>query len=176
MDSLKARYIEEAAKDVLSKDETLDYLNTKETIKTVASASISSIRTHMNHLDQEVIDMVIQDVSDGNSISSIKAKILKKELSQHKETAALNFAETYIASTDYWQENGANYVDYIDTNVIIVGKPGQSHWYDNIRWGDVALCDAYYAWYGTVTSGGNFYVGGGAAIVGSAFAVLNSCR
>jgi hypothetical protein len=163
--------IEEATESAIAKDQ-LQYASSKITIQDVSSQTIVSIKNVMSNDDKEVIDGVVSMINQNISIEKIKKYILHSKLPGNKKDAANNFVDTYFSSKLYWEENGEAWINYINTNVVI-GSRSRSSWYDDIYWDSVAFSDAYYAWYGTLSSGCNLYVGAGAAAVGSVAAVLN---
>lgn len=78
------------------------------------------------------------------------------------------------SSYDYWQENSDEWLSFLQENV----EMEYGVWNDikkklkTTDWNRVVFSDAYYAWFGTVSSGGNLIVGAGAAAVGSIFSAL----
>lgn len=170
--AIKEVCVEEATVSVLAKDAKLQYEPSKMTIAEVSSQTVESIQNAMSNEDREVVDGIVSLINQGSSLKTIKDFIAQCNLPNNKKEAAYNFLDTYISSKQYWEDNGAEWIDYINANVI-VETGSRSSWYDRVSWGNVAFSDAYYAWYGTLSSGCNVYVGAGAAAVGSVASVLN---
>lgn len=168
---LKTICTDQATVSVISKDSQLLYQPSRITIQNISETPIDEIKANMTAADKSMIESIIRQLENGDSIVNIKAFVNASSLPLIKKEASLNFIDTYIASKNYWENNKDAWIEYIDENVEMIRT--RSRWYDKVSWGQVAFSDAYYGWYGTLSSGCNIYVGAGAAAVGSVFSVLN---
>lgn len=164
--------IEKATIATVAKDCNLQYAPTKIQITDISAPSVDAIKSTLSISDRSIVNGIMTLVSQKKDPSVIKRYVQNNSITAGQCEAALNFFETYEASVTYWEENKDEWIEYLNANVASQTQR-ESKWYDKIRWGDVAMSDAYYAWYGTVSTGGNIYVGAGAAAVGSVFTVLN---
>ncbi|MCM1521945.1 MAG: hypothetical protein NC039_04760 [Muribaculaceae bacterium] len=140
----------------------------------IAYTNIDSIRSNCTEFETNIVEMCNKHILDNVPFDDIYDYIEETELIESQKEALTAFVSTLESSTEYWATSRDDFFRYIsgnlDENLLAESLDIQ---YRNIRWGDVAFSDAYYAWYGFVSSGCNVYVCVGASAVGSAFAVLN---
>lgn len=175
-DEFMADCISEAAKTVISKDPTLSRQETEKTIANISMMPLEEIRLGMSDQDRQVIDSIASMLSNNIDANIIDDYIGTCHLDEQKIQAAKAFCETYQESLNYWNKCGAEWVEYIVQNVDVnvdVDEGVIGRWLDRISWKQVAFSDAYYGWYGMMSSGCNIYVGVGGAAAGLIFSALN---
>lgn len=171
-DEFMSYCIQEAALSAVSKDPTLSRETAEPAITNISMKPVEEIRMEMDNQDCQIIDSVSIMLINNVDADVIGDYIERQNLDQQKFQAVKAFCETYQESILYWNKCGVDWMEYIITNVEvderIMGK-----WFDRISWGQVAFSDAYYGWYGMMSSGCNVYVGIGGAAAGSIFSALN---
>ncbi len=168
----KQQCIDYAVESVLERDSSLSLQYVKSTITNISQRAVDDIRLSMSSYEKQVIDTVSRMISEEQTDVTIENYVYNSNLNLQQKQGVINFYDTYQSSSEYWAEHGKEWIAYIEENVdLSSGK--RSSWYKRISWGQVAFSDAYYGWYGTVSTGGNIYVGIGAAAAGSIFSILN---
>lgn len=164
--------IREAALSVVSKDSTLSRQSAETTIANISMKPLDEIRMEMSDQDRQIIDSISGMLCNNTDANIIDDYIGMLHLHKQKLQAVKAFCETYQESLSYWNKCGAKWMEYIIENVDVdEGRIGR--WLDKISWRQVAFSDAYYGWYGMMSSGCNIYVGVGGAAAGSIFSALN---
>lgn len=146
-----------------------------DTIKSITSNGISFIRNNMSDTEIVYVDQGMTLLETGEPLDLLMIDVEQSKLPEQNKEAILNFLSTLEASSEYWEAEGEEWIEFLENNLpdeelqnfTFFDKKGK------IQWKQVAFADAYYGWFGTVSTGGNLIVGAGAAAAGSIFSALN---
>lgn len=146
-----------------------------DTISSITSTDISFIRESMSDTEIIYIDQGMTLLEAGEPLELLMIDVEQSELPEQNKEAILNFLSTLEASSEYWEQEGDEWIEFLENNLpeeelqkfSFFDKKGK------IQWKQIAFADAYYGWFGTVSTGGNLIVGAGAAAAGSIFSALN---
>ncbi len=146
-----------------------------DTIKDIVSQDIPSIRNIMTTTEIAYVERSMVLYETDKSLDNLMIEVEKSDLPHQNKEAILNFMTTLEASSEYWEAEGEEWIDFLEKN-LPEEELQKFTFYDKagkIQWKQVAFADAYYGWFGTVSTGGNLIVGAGAAAAGSIFSALN---
>lgn len=146
-----------------------------DTIKNITSHDVTAIRNDMTPVEIAFVDHSITLYEKGEALDRLMIDVEQSDLPITNKEAILNFMSTLEASSEYWEAEGEEWIEFLENN-LPEEELQKFSFYDKkgkIQWKQVAFADAYYGWFGTVSTGGNLIVGAGAAAAGSIFSALN---
>lgn len=157
-------YSLELAVDYFSQKDSRTKNEISDDVKQLLESSIYDIQGHMNETEMTIINQYLVD--DSQPEKWINYVIQDCNLDESKQQALINFICTYSASKEYWQEHNTEWID------ITGFEPSSSLSRGSANWGDVAFSDAYYGWWGAVSTG-NVAIAACTSAVGSIASYLN---